>query len=67
MRRFEFGYENVRDKFFPGSRPFKELTQQEQYEELFQGRLLLQIREEACNKMRFGRDGALFSSFASRI
>lgn len=56
----ENGYENARDKFFPGSRPFKELPQKEQYEELFQGRLLLQIQEEPCNKMRFGRDGALY-------
>lgn len=50
----ENGYENVRDKFFPGSSPFKSLTPDEQNEEFFQGRLLLQIDEEKSIKMRIG-------------
>jgi uncharacterized protein YwqG len=41
------------------SAPFGSLTKREQYQEFFQGRLLLQISEERSIKMRFGRHGRL--------
>jgi len=56
----ENGYESVRDVLFPDGRPFKSLTTKEQYEEFFQGRLILQIDEEKGSKMQFGRGGRLY-------
>jgi uncharacterized protein YwqG/predicted DNA-binding WGR domain protein len=56
----ENGYQDVRDVFFPGNSPFKSLSEEEQSEEIFQGRLLLQISGEKSNKMEFGQGGRLF-------
>jgi uncharacterized protein YwqG len=56
----ENSYEGVRDVFFPGTSPFKSLSRQEQNEEIFQGRLLLQISREKLANMQFGRGGSLF-------
>jgi uncharacterized protein YwqG/predicted DNA-binding WGR domain protein len=56
----ENSYQDVRDVFFPGNRPFKSLSEEEQSEEIFQGRLLLQVSGETSNKMEFGQGGRLF-------
>jgi uncharacterized protein YwqG/predicted DNA-binding WGR domain protein len=56
----ENGYENVRDRFFPGTSPFSTLSDSEKYAEYFQGRLLLQIDDEPSIKMEFGSSGRLF-------
>ena len=56
----ENSYKSVRDTFFSDGRPFKNLTPKEQSEELFRGRLLLQVNTDESMNMIFGRGGRLF-------